>query len=557
MRMNQEQMDKDVESTEQNSSKVLKNRNNNKIKIKIKNKLKSMTRKWKLRILFRTLFFILCSTGLMINTIQLIGDFMSGRTVVNIEYETDKFNEIPGITVCYPYTYSIKGIMEKCPPSNSFDQEFLTNVSNIKKYLADGGDIWDLKNDTESFNKVLSDEYINYLDLTKRKKMSGKSDYYLKVYKSLVEFYKYAVKPTFHQTLDVSIPFKEINYLEGGKTHEQENIFIKVQAMKEHQNGTFDKLEFKDHEPIESIIASPMTELAKCFTFFSHLNLTWRNYQIHIDKIVIKIQYNFKWFPFTRMNAPVKISIHAPDELPLHESDNFVSLRPFRSYEYSYTHWKSEYVGPSYLANCKNYSLDDSQPENRMRSNCLKHCILKRFMECININRNDIEFDRDIIYWTKDLWTKQDFFENDQVEFLQYFNYEMILKNRSKIIIEKCSSMVTQFKAECNRLCEKKCINHYYSLHQQNNQENLVLDQIDSTGIELSPSSHPNQITKYKPEMSPIAFASNFGGLLGMWLGLSALALLNILSESFLKPKKISKSMLIRFNHLLSNIEKK
>ena len=79
---------------------------------------------------------------------------------------------------------------------------------------------------------------------------------------------------------------------------------------------------------------------------------------------------------------------------------------------------------------------------------------------------------------------------------------------------------------------------------------------MDSTGIELSPSSHPSQITKHKPEMSPIAFASNFGGLLGMWLGLSALALLNIVSESLLKQNKFLKLINIRFKHLLSKHRK-
>ena len=69
--MNQEQMNKDIVFSNINLTKELKNRTKNNKK---KNP-KSLTRKSKFRIIFKSLFVILCSSGLIINTTQLIGDF--------------------------------------------------------------------------------------------------------------------------------------------------------------------------------------------------------------------------------------------------------------------------------------------------------------------------------------------------------------------------------------------------------------------------------------------------------------------------------------------------
>ena len=155
-----------------------------------------------------------------------------------------------------------------------------------------------------------------------------------------------------------------------------------------------------------------------------------------------------------------------------------------------------------------------------MRSNCIKHCLNERLLNCIKNNRNYSQVFSHSIYWTSDLWTKEDFLDDQAT----IFNFNINQSERK--LIMNCILISKSLKAECQLRCEKKCTNRYYNLYQQNPQIANYLFSRKATQIDISPSTYPDQITRHKPEMSPIEFFSAFGGLLGMWLGLSALAIL-------------------------------
>ena len=454
-------------------------------------KLFGLPAKTKLKILFNILFIIFCSSGLILQTLELFDEFRSGRTVVNIEYDSSKYVKIPAITVCYPWGVSLEGLAHKFP---EFKPHFF-NYTNI------------LKNMTEEdlINDILTENLFS-------------------VYTGIVNAFNYNTNPDINQVFDVSIPY---NVTKMNKT--SISVIVEGTEMQMNKDKNFESILLTDEEPIESIVSGP--DLNKCFTFFSNSNKKWRKYRIDITEIFITVVYSTDWFPFTRVDTPpLKISMHTPDEIPRHDSDNFIRLKPFCYHEFTYNRWKSEHLGSSFQSHCKNYNLDDSQPPNRMRSNCLKHCIHQKQSECIKTvknshkNSNESTSYEEFIYWTRKLWTKHDFPDHPKMGIRgpEHLGKYMNLTEIWHCLYHKQRA---KFETECQLKCDIKCVNRYYNFDFKYTGEDVYY-KTKATPIKILRNSIPDQITKHIPAMTFIQFASAFGGLISMWLGLSILAIL-------------------------------
>ena len=66
------------------------------------------TRNIKYRNIFRVLSTILCTTGLLYQSCQLLSQYMSGKSVVNIEVKREMYSHLPAITICYPEMVSME-----------------------------------------------------------------------------------------------------------------------------------------------------------------------------------------------------------------------------------------------------------------------------------------------------------------------------------------------------------------------------------------------------------------------------------------------------------------
>ena len=81
-------------------------------------------------------------------------------------------------------------------------------------------------------------------------------------------------------------------------------------------------------------------------------------------------------------------------------------------------------------------------------------------------------------------------------------------------------------KQDCQKMCKVECNEKYYKYKIKTRDNQPV------SGIYFSHNEFPDTVIKYIPEINFIGFLCNFGGLLGMWLGLSLYGLFNdILSE--------------------------
>ena len=72
-------------------------------------------------------------------------------------------------------------------------------------------------------------------------------------------------------------------------------------------------------------------------------------------------------------------------------------------------------------------------------------------------------------------------------------------------------------------MCKIECNFKYYPI--EINTRNLQIDSYHN--VLIYHSEYPDIVIKYIPEIDFISFLCNFGGLLGMWLGLSLYELFN------------------------------
>ena len=74
----------------------------------------------------------------------------------------------------------------------------------------------------------------------------------------------------------------------------------------------------------------------------------------------------------------------------------------------------------------------------------------------------------------------------------------------------------------CQKICKVECNFIYYPLEIERNDEPE-----EENHIWIHHSEYPDIYVEHIPEMNMIHFLCDFGGLLGMWLGLSLFGILN------------------------------
>ena len=83
-------------------------------------------------------------------------------------------------------------------------------------------------------------------------------------------------------------------------------------------------------------------------------------------------------------------------------------------------------------------------------------------------------------------------------------------------------------KRLCESECKPDCVFTYYSKENKTENNTDLWELYNTVEINIEHNSMPDIYIKYSPQTTLISVISNFGGLLGMWLGLS---FLNILSD--------------------------
>ena len=259
---------------------------------------------------------------------------------------------------------------------------------------------------------------------------------------------------------------------------------------------------------------------AKCFTSFSSINFE-ENVKFHLDKIIMGIRPNMSLIPPQSIDK-YYIALHSPNIIPEFKlGTNFLEVKPGVK---STILFNKMNVDRNYESNCKNYDHSNS-----LRSDCLAVCLMKKIQ---TMNGH--------ILMNQLLVRKENFHQSHRLN----------ISNSNHYI----SNWLIEFSQYCEEQCKPDCqFSYYFYDISQHTDSQLNLKQAHIT---IQHNRLPDVYLRHLLETTFISFISNFGGLLGMWLGISAstifknlLLISNIIIKYFLRPRQL----FIRQNYLNSN----
>ena len=229
----------------------------------------------------------------------------------------------------------------------------------------------------------------------------------------------------------------------------------------------------------------------------------WREFQAQINEININIDNVAveKSFPFSKY---VHISIHSPNNLSDLDSSrgfNLIDIKQLTSLKYS--EHRIQRLGKGYDTDCYSYDSDTNFSYYRMRSDCVNECYQDKMRKLCNVDRG--------ILMSFSLIRRE------------YF------VNRSEKILSCYRNLDNfQFKQHCEKICKVECNFKHYPLE---------IEKTSSLNnkIRIIHNEFPDIFVKHIPEMNLIDFVCNFGGLLGMWLGLSLFGIFNDIFDTVTK----------------------
>ena len=263
-------------------------------------------------------------------------------------------------------------------------------------------------------------------------------------------------------------------------------------------------------KPIESMKESP--EL-KCFTYFHEKQLPKANYHVKIDDIKIFAEFPYQWFPYD-LEFEIWIAIHSPNVMP--PLDTFFKFKQAVDEKLFFS--KVEEKRLINYDNCRVYNISENDFETRI--DCLDNCFFNSIKsQCHGHFTGKIPFP---------------LFRN------QYPSY------KKDILSRECMDLIS-YKALaeiCGNICQEDCHQAYYltTVEKKLNTENSRVLQFNiGIRLQIETNSNPNILIEHFAEITFISLFCNFGGLLGMYLGIS-------LQTVTQKAIEISEKLLMKIN---------
>ena len=432
--------------------------------------MESFTNSRKFQLSYKLCLTMACLSGLIYQINTLLTDYLGGETLVTLNVGRFDQDHVPGLTLCFEDINSLRSSM-------SLDiQKANQNYSEMRKNL--------YKYQQQDLTQNISEA----IKTTQRKMAEIRNDMLSQIYLSprsisdIMSEYRLGLEQI------------KINISLSGTTYdEQSRKFVKI------SNVNVDK-------PTESVLILPISgslpgrnklygiNAFKCFTYFSAINKYWRKFKIKIDHMYVKISN-------MDILSPVYLSLHSPNSL---STKNPIMINFGESHDLYYTQLKTELLGDGYDTNCYNYDLDYIYANVNMRSDCLASCFQQaRKLECDS--GEPLHSD----YLLKIDWIKQ--------------HKDWRFNKPSPCSFDTSEAI----NSECLKECRADCSFSYYILDIKTFKSLPGLIQISVMHTDL-----PDILIRHSPQMPFISFICNFGGLLGMWLGLSVLT---IIDESLVK----------------------
>ena len=253
----------------------------------------------------------------------------------------------------------------------------------------------------------------------------------------------------------------------------------------------------------------------KCFTHFIRPQKIWEDAKIDLDKIRFRVNPNFNWMP-PHLLDKYYLALHSTKSIPEFTiGTNFMEVKSQITTTISYS--KVD-VDSKNQFNCHDYGNNDS-----LRSDCITGCLMKKLQ---------YEFFDGAALSTHDFLMRMENF--DQLDKFVRFRKEKGHMNRNS---------VSDIKLECINKCIPDCTFSYYLYDVV---EGQVIPWSRQTFVYIQHNHIPDVYLVHLPETTFISFISNFGGLLGMWLGVSVIVIFDnfisifkIIQKYFSKPSNV------------------
>ena len=469
--------------------------------------------KWRRKL--KVLLLIVCTVFLIYQTYDLVCQW-SSATQVSAQYDYQD-NIVPAITVCLPRALSVHQYLQAYKPNLNSTSTWHKLLGHIQNHTTlPQLDQNDLDGFNEKFTRICKDN-VNLTEHCKTVKNSIpdsiKHDSWtwfdMVHYKMLEDLTSWNTPILPSVPFNLSIPYSKIKC--GKHGNESQTVFrgwnkiednftcnpveIKVQGILQGDEGAG---WFAHNDPVESVVFGKLGEWKKCFTYYGHQDLKWKNTRMITKKISIIMQFKNLWFPLKNFEHDgYEIALHNPDEFPR----ELIRLEPFTHIEMSYSLVLTDQSKAKSMVQCTDYDLNSDHANIRMRSDCIRQCIQDIRERCNNCSGQNVTCLHSSPYqWTRDQMP------SPQVQFTH--DKEECAKNGIDIVSEQ----------ECKAKCRPKCVDRVFKVQKNSrfDREKLSESVVDITHSEL-----PDQLIEVKPKMSTIDFFSQLGGLLGLWLGLS------------------------------------
>ena len=166
----------------------------------------------------------------------------------------------------------------------------------------------------------------------------------------------------------------------------------------------------------------------------------------------------------------------------------------------SYSRVETRLLGSGFETNFFDYDLDHKFPNYNMRSDCITSC-LRRNYSC----------------------------PADKFVFQQYLLREEYVAHKGNTKMNLCNSSIStkylnllRTEYQCLQECRKDCkFTHFITNNEFDDKQATSY----TVHLIVSHNNLPDILIKHLPEITFNAFVCNFGGLLGLWLGLSVFAI--------------------------------
>lgn len=401
---------------------------------------------------------------------MIIDNYLEYNTVTNVNMVGNHNDTLPAITICLDNMFSFGKIV-------NFHKSYKEIYENFRNFT-EKTRFSEYDDKLEENRRIFVAQYQQVL------KQVSKYLYKNNNYKSIIENY--------------SLEFKKFrSYQDKNSTY--------LKPIRFHLSSEGQQLTYLSKNIINSdnndLILPPIESLSiegeyKCFTFMSWLQQPYT--MIKTDKrIAIKIEIEIPdhWFPFYN-STQIEYSIHSNRNLPGFEQYHHCEYIRIGTSSHIYYSKIENYLLADYKM-CKEYDINNNRGDHKMKIDCVMDCLINK----IPGNRSHC---------------KLHFFGKTKF----YIRNELFEKHN----IKPCKMKYYEWAHDyCEMKCKDGCYQAYYIL------DTKQIDSDDRTRfvLQIEPKPFPNIVIQHLPETTLLSAISNFGGLLGMWLGLSVVTSVN------------------------------